>query len=139
MLTATAGNAAFNPRASVPASSSSALLPSAAAAVAAQSAMQQRFSTQTGSLFVFVALRRLTPLQPCCAHPAPAAAPGACALAAPSFEPCRCVSSKLHYEPCFALKSDVCCRQGVGFSATASPVAAVGAPVPAKGAWRAQR
>jgi hypothetical protein len=58
MLTATAGNASFNPRASAPASSSSALLPSAAAAVAAQSAMQQRFSTQTGSrrcFFLFLA------------------------------------------------------------------------------------
>jgi hypothetical protein len=50
LLTASAGNAAFNPRASVPASSVSSLLPSAAAAVAAQSGMQQRFSTQTGPL-----------------------------------------------------------------------------------------
>jgi hypothetical protein len=49
MLTATAGNGAFNPRASVPASTTSTLLPSAAAAVAAQSGMQQRFSTQTGT------------------------------------------------------------------------------------------
>ena len=49
MLTATAGNGAFNPRASVPTSTPSSLLPSAAAAVAAQSGMQQRFSTQTGT------------------------------------------------------------------------------------------
>ena len=99
LLTASAVNGVFNPRASVPSSTVSSLLPSAAAAVAAQSVSQQRFSTQTG-LFgdrrrvlspVFSPILFSTRLQPCCDRQVPAAARGVSGRAALLFERCRFV------------------------------------------------
>jgi hypothetical protein len=142
VLTATAGNGAFNPRASMPASTTSSLLPSAAAAVAAQSAMQQRFSTQTGSCFTFRTsppppLLTSSVSQPCCGRQAPAAARGGCVPGAQSFEPCRCARRALRLH-CLS-GADGMHTQGVGFSATSAPVSGLSAAVPAKGAWRSQR
>jgi hypothetical protein len=152
MLTASAGNAAFNPRASVPASSVSSLLPSAAAAVAAQSGMQQRFSTQTGSL----SANRRPPTVPSCRNfqsvfcfvfsnslrsHAPPLQCGKQAVGTARRQPHRPnAAGSLSCQRRLSHALTPRLMQGVGFSAASpSPVPAMGAAITAKAAWRAQR